>query len=207
MPSTNLMFTFSPRKNYDREMQTEGCSYFRSNILFNRYSRGVFFVARRPQQCGTERREPHGAASSSIAGHGSERDTLPWLALGRAGNAGRATLAGEVRSHLRHTAGFPWRRRGSASPLSEMAAGSRHFPPLRAARPARPGPALPTPLGGGAASAALFLLPRQRPAPASPSSASAVRAASLPPSLGRSLLRRQRRCPPAPWRRSPSPRR
>lgn len=190
-------------------MQTEGCSYFRSNILFNRYSRGVFFVARRPQQCGTERREPHGAASSSIAGHGSERDTLPGLALGRAGNAGRATLAGEVRSHLRHTAGFPWRRRGSASPLSEMAAGSRHFPPLRAARPARPGPARPSP-----AHPARGRCRQRRAVPAAPaapgSGKSLLRLGSagrLPPSLGRSLLRRQRRCPPAPWRRSPSPRR
>lgn len=187
-------------------MYTEGCSYFRSNILFVFTRVGLFF-ARRPQHWGTGGTVPTVFNRERVREGHASRD-VP----GASPRAGRAALAGEVPSHLRWTAGTPRRSRGSAAPLCEMAAGGRHFPPLRAPRPARLGPALPCPLGGGAAAAAaLFLLPGERPAPASPSSASAVQAASLPPSPrpspGRSLLRRQRRCPPAPWRRSPSPRR
>lgn len=101
---------------------------------------------------------------------------------------------------------FPLAKARLSIPTQRDGGGQPPFPAPQssAPRPARPSPAHP----------ARGRCRQRRAVPAAPaapgSGKSLLRLGSagrLPPSLGRNLLRRQRRCPPAPWRRSPSPRR
>lgn len=193
-----------------RNVNRRICSYFRSNIQFNLYPHWGFFSARRPQRRGTGRREPQGHNRARVRG-----GRAPWAVPGASprrwegGPGMRGALGGR-----------PWHERCSRSsvgpqePLGEAAAPQPRSARWRRAgaisRPSEPRPARPGPARSGAAPPRCSCFPGERSAPASPSSASALRPppSSLPPSPGRSLLRRrQRRFPPAPWRRSPSPRR
>lgn len=170
------------------------------NIPFNLYSCWFFF-------------SPGGQSSVGRTARSRTAPTVHYQARLREGRAPRAAPGAGPRywegSPGRRGAlppppdrSFPFAKAPLHSPTLRDGGGGRHFPPLHAPRPARPGPALP------ARGRCRRAVPASQGAPGSGKSLLRLGAAGrLPPSPGRSLLRRQRRCPPAPWRRSPCPRR